>query len=293
MSASPIGFTGERVVPDDCRTRDEYLMYLRHVAAYEAAAQRLAGSGRVLDVGSGEGYGGELLSAHGLDVIGLEVDPGPVARARRRYGSRRCRFVLGEGRALPFASGSFRGVLSLQVIEHVEHDGLFVHELSRVLAAGGVTVVSTPNASLRLSPGQRPWNRHHVREYRAEELASLLRNAFPSVEIWGLAASPDVQRLEANRLRRLRRIDRLDPLRLRSRLPGGLERSLRAVLRRTAAGGHRPSAASRDWEGRFAASDYSMTPEPAAALDLIAICRKSPSPDGQRQGPRAGERVEK
>jgi hypothetical protein len=57
-----------------------------------------------------------------------------------------------------------------------------------------------------------PWNRFHVREYRASELAELLRSRFPRVQVLGMFGAPALYRTEIDRVdaarRRVRRAER-------------------------------------------------------------------------------------
>ncbi len=70
--------TGERLIPD--RQREE-LLYAEHVARYRFAAY-FAPARRVLDAGSGEGYGTAILAAAGAaSVVGLDVDDEVVSAA--------------------------------------------------------------------------------------------------------------------------------------------------------------------------------------------------------------------
>ena len=248
-------------------------MILRHLAAYELAAEHLAGARRIVEIGSGEGYGGRLLADRGLDLTGLEVDLATTLRAGRAYSRPRCRFLCFAGGDLPLATAAFDGGLSLQVIEHVESDGRLAGEMARVLAPGSPALFTTPNAALRLRPGERPWNVYHRREYRADELTTVLSPYFRSVEVLGLRGSPPVQRLELERLRRIRTLGRLGSRRLRALLPTRIEARLRGLVRRLAAAGR--LVADGDDVGRaFSTADFVLTDDPGEALDLVALCRR-------------------
>ena len=100
----------ERIDPDSVRTEEDEVMYLRHLFAYDHAATLMKGGSRVLDLGCGEGYGTIHLSRRGLSVVGLDVEPDAVARARQRvaptdkvefgsYDGRR--LACGEPRSTP------------------------------------------------------------------------------------------------------------------------------------------------------------------------------------------------
>ena len=76
-----------------------------------------------LDLGCGDGsYRGAMEHA-GYRWVGLDIDPASAS-------------VVGDAQALPFANGSFDTVLSLTVLEHIQHPLLFASEAYRVLAPG-------------------------------------------------------------------------------------------------------------------------------------------------------------
>jgi methionine biosynthesis protein MetW len=100
--------------------------------------------GRLIDLGCGDGKTTvELASAAGARaVVGVERHPASAAAAR----SLGVDVVDADlDRRLPFSDASFDVVVSNQVIEHLSDTDLFVAEMLRVLAAGGVAVVSTEN----------------------------------------------------------------------------------------------------------------------------------------------------
>ena len=158
--------TGERILPDECRSEAEYILYLRHLFAYRTAASRLRPSDAVLDIGCGAGYGTRLLADHAARAVGVDVVPEPVADAMAAFGAPDCTFRCTPGERLPFEDATFDAATSFQTIEHVSDDERFVAEAARVLKPGASLVLTTPNRITRLRAGQRPWNRFHVREYR-------------------------------------------------------------------------------------------------------------------------------
>lgn len=269
--------TGERIVPENLPSAEDYVLYLRHLFAYRVAGQRLPPDARVLDVGVGEGYGSRLLAEHRRQVVGLDMDPVAVFHAAQRPSPGRCSFALGGGCELPFPAGTFDAIVSFQVVEHVDDDRRFVSELARVLRPGGVALLTTPNRTLRLAPGRRPWNRFHRREYAHEDLQALLDRAFSAVKVLGVDASPGVRQLELARLRRIRRLAALDPLELRRRLPAPVANALRSagyrVLKRRGQG-----EGSTAWTSRYSLGDFFLAEtSPGTSLDLLAIC-SNPEP---------------
>lgn len=93
--------------------------------------------GPVLDVGCGTGMATAELVRLGLDVSGVDLSPGMLAVARSSLPT--LSFTLGSVLALPYAAGSFAGVMSFYSTIHVPDDLLpnALAELARVLRPGG------------------------------------------------------------------------------------------------------------------------------------------------------------
>src|SRR2546421_13115481 len=79
LTEHPLPFTGERTVPD---VAAENYWFRRHEAAYRFAEDRA--SGRVLDVGSGEGFGAAMLG-RSRAVVALELEARVAAHAALTY----------------------------------------------------------------------------------------------------------------------------------------------------------------------------------------------------------------
>ena len=249
-------FTGERLHEGDALFGVDLA---RHHAAYEYARPRLAGL-RVVELGCGSGYGTASLAPSARLLVG--VDRVAPDAAHRAPGPR---YLRADLRRLPLRPASFDAALSFQVIEHLEDPGLLVHAMARCLRPDGFALVSTPN--LAMSDGVNPY---HVREYRAQELADVLREGFAEVELFGVGMSAPVRAYMAARSARIRQIMRLDPLRLRERLPRAWLEWLFAafallVRRRTARSEGAPDAGPQDFPIEAARDD---------AIDWLAVCRR-------------------
>lgn len=248
--------TGERL---DARNQLYAADLARHRVAYRFAEARL-GTGRLLDLGCGTGYGSAELAAHPARVIGMDR-VAPAAEARR---STAC-FVRGELGGLPFASASFDLVVSFQVIEHLLDPSDYLREIRRVLRPSGTLLLTTPN--LLQSERENPY---HVHEYTAAELTATLSRCFGRVEMLGVFAIGPAAQFQAERLRRIRRITRLDPLGLRRRLPrpliDWLFARLSLLVRLTARRGGVVETVREE--------HYPIAPADAACLDLLAVCHE-------------------
>jgi SAM-dependent methyltransferase len=83
----------------------------------------------------------------------------------------------------PFAAGAFDVVIVIDVHEHFRHTEGFNREIARVLAPGGLAIVTTPNGETRLPVaalkrviGMGPETYGHVVQgYRVRELEQMLR----------------------------------------------------------------------------------------------------------------------
>ncbi len=183
--------TGERTVPG---IPHENYWFRRHEAAYDFTLRHARG--QVLEVGCGEGYGSAVLASTADRVIGLDYDAATIAHAARTYPD--TAFVRANLAALPLRSDTVDVVATLQVIEHVWNHPQFVRECHRVLAPGGVLLVTTPNR-LTFSPGRAtPINPFHTVEFTAAELAGLLVACdFKISGIAGLHAGARLAELDA------------------------------------------------------------------------------------------------
>jgi SAM-dependent methyltransferase len=252
---SELTFTGERL-------HDQQELFgvdlARHRAAYQFAIGR-AGSGSVLDLGCGTGYGTAEIAAGVGRATGLDrVAPLPASRTART------RFVQADLNAMPLAPRSFDLIVSFQVIEHLEDPTAYLSAISRTLRSDGEALITTPN--VLMSVGVNPY---HVHEYEADELQHTLESWFWEVEVLGIGASEPVRRYEEARARRIRRIMRLDPLGLRDRLPRSwiefLFGRLAILVRRgVKAEGELPDVTPADFPIGAVQDD---------CLDLLAICR--------------------
>ena len=91
---------------------------------------------RILEVGCGEGIVIEYLSGRvpGARFDGVELDPGALARGRRRCAT--AALFQADAYELPFARKSHDLVLCLEVLEHLREPGRALKEIRRVARAG-------------------------------------------------------------------------------------------------------------------------------------------------------------
>lgn len=197
--------TGERMIKEAYRSSPErYLIYLFHISAYRFAEKFVCGK-RVLDYGCGTGYGVAEIAMTARHVVAVDVSEDAIRYARQRFERDNIEFRVVSGvESLPFRDASFDTVLSFQVIEHVYDAKRYLSEIRRVLAPGGNLVLVTPDRSTRLFPGQRPWNRWHVREYSRRGLMRLMSCYFDEISALGMGGRKEVIGIEMRRCNRMR-----------------------------------------------------------------------------------------
>jgi ubiquinone/menaquinone biosynthesis C-methylase UbiE len=177
--APALPFTGERFIPGI-----EGEIWIEHWHRYHYAAT-LAANKRVLDVACGEGYGSALLGSIAASVAGVDIAEAAVQHARQAYrGRQNLSFHNASCCELPFADDSFDVVISFETVEHIAEQSAFIAEIDRVLAPGGMLVMSSPNKAEYTDRRQFD-NTFHVRELYRNEFESLLAERFGAVRWLG------------------------------------------------------------------------------------------------------------
>ena len=176
----PLPFTGERFTPECVRE-----IWYEHWHRYAFAAP-LARGRRVLDAACGEGYGSALLARFATSVVGVDLAQQAVEHARGRYGDRaNLRFEQGDATALDgLPAASFDLIVSFETLEHVEAQERMLDGFRRMLAPGGLLILSSPDKRTYSEvAGFR--NEFHVRELYRDELEALLAPRFRAVRLFG------------------------------------------------------------------------------------------------------------
>jgi ubiquinone/menaquinone biosynthesis C-methylase UbiE len=155
-----------------------------HVARY-AFAMEYAKGRRVLDAGTGPGYGAAMLRAAGASrVVAVDIDDQAIATARLRYGERGIEFLVDNCEQLANAPGPFDLICSFENIEHLKQPERFLAAAARLLTREGMLMVSTPDRAVT-DPfvNGRPANPHHVHEWYRDEFLEMLGRYFSRCEM--------------------------------------------------------------------------------------------------------------
>jgi 2-polyprenyl-6-hydroxyphenyl methylase/3-demethylubiquinone-9 3-methyltransferase len=117
----------------------------QHWSLDEHSRRPLAGK-KALDVGCGAGLLAEPLARLGAEVTA--IDPaGELIAAAREHASGQGLSIDYRVSAIEDLEGQFDLITAMEVIEHTADPKAFLLSLSRRLAAGGLLLLSTPNAT--------------------------------------------------------------------------------------------------------------------------------------------------
>jgi len=99
-----------------------------------------------LDVGCGAGLLTEPLARLGANVTGIDASPQMIAVARDHAAASGLQIDYRAGDVQELG-GRFDLITAMEVIEHVAEPAAFVRGLAKRLAANGLLILSTPNAT--------------------------------------------------------------------------------------------------------------------------------------------------
>ncbi len=198
----------------------ESVIYNRCLFAYHSVADSI--KGKVVELGSGEGYGINLLAPNADYYLALDKYPlNPELLNKVDFKQ----IVFPNLEAIP--DNTFDIAISFQVIEHIKDDKMFISQINRILKPQGKAYITTPNKKMSLT--RNPW---HVREYLGYELKLLFEKNFSSVSIKGVYGNDDVNQYYLKNKEAVRKIKKIDIFDLENRLPAKLLQKPYDILNR-------------------------------------------------------------
>ncbi|WP_026950293.1 class I SAM-dependent methyltransferase [Algoriphagus mannitolivorans] len=239
-------------------------IHQRLLKAYIAAKPWI--SGKLLEVGCGEGRGVEELLPLAESYLGLDKIGEVIEMLQKKFPG-----VDFQQAVIPpfqgFEDNSYDTIVSFQVIEHIQNDKLFLQEFYRMLKPGGKAIISTPNNTHTLS--RNPW---HIREYVPQELIDLASGIFDKVEAKGIGGNEKVWTYhEANR-KSVQKIMRFDIFDLQHKLPASILRMPYEILNRLNRNKLHKQQGNSVVE--ITHEDFPLVENPAEGLDLFYILWK-------------------
>ena len=125
---------------------------------------------RVLDLGCGLGCLGRLKPEPAIEVYGLDIDEGAVAKATQYENARVWNL---ETQQLPLDGEYFDAVLAKDILEHLQAPWVLAAEIYRVLRPGGIVIASVAMAKPKIV-----WNDYtHIRGFTSNALRMLFEDS--------------------------------------------------------------------------------------------------------------------
>lgn len=151
---------------------------------------QFGGARTILDVGCGTGTFGRYRPDTKLQIYGVDMDDGALARAAEHE---RVAHVDLDRDPLPFADASFDGVLAKDILEHMHDPARLVREINRVLRPRGVVI-----ASLVMAKPRVVWADYtHVRGFTRSAAKTLFEDVgFEVEDVWRMGPVPLSNRLK-------------------------------------------------------------------------------------------------
>lgn len=134
---------------------------------------------RLLDVGAGLGFLGDLCNIYNIDYYGLEGNEETVVKIKENKKLKVEKFIFDISSNLPFSDNS--GIVCNQTLEHVEKEvGMhLIKEMIRCTENGGVIIIKSPSYYCRF---QRTAP-HHVYCWKPKELFNYVKSLPYNLEI--------------------------------------------------------------------------------------------------------------
>ncbi|MBI3397217.1 class I SAM-dependent methyltransferase [Candidatus Woesebacteria bacterium] len=210
----------ERVIPGVTAN----FLYQEALARYKFASDIVKKGFKVLDVGSGTGYGSYFIAtSNKCFVYGVDINKEAMMFSRSHYKKRNIKFIISDVLSLPFKNKEMDVVISFEVIEHIKDYPRYLKEIKRVLKDNGKFILSTPNKTKTLKGNK---SSYHVKEFGYEELNNELNTNFKTVKIFGQNKSPKAKnalREFMNSQKTRQRLVDTDIFQIRKIFPRGLK----------------------------------------------------------------------
>jgi ubiquinone/menaquinone biosynthesis C-methylase UbiE len=134
------------------------------------------GDKKILDMGCGDGALTYKLHRRGAESYGVDLSEEAIRFAQKKHLELKsgAQFFVESCLQTHFEDEYFDGVVSSDVIEHLDEPGMLLNEISRVLQPQGIAVISTP---VRFT--EHPFDKMHTVEWFPDEFKHLVRQVFP------------------------------------------------------------------------------------------------------------------
>ena len=135
----------EREIDNPDRDDPRRFRYLERVHEVLRLARAVPPPARVAEIGCAQGNVSLLLAETGYHAVAVDLRLDFIRYARAKWERGRLDAVVADAFRLPFRAATFDVVIVGELVEHVADPGALLAEAGRLLVAGGLLVVTTPN----------------------------------------------------------------------------------------------------------------------------------------------------
>lgn len=142
-------------------------------------------SGVILDNGCGTGILFDYLRRYNCNVIGLDISPGMIEKARKINKN----IICGDSQYLPFKNNSFEIIFGRSLLHHLPDPRKGIEEMKRVVRDNGrIVLVDTNDSILSRLPRRIIKKRGHFSEdhknFYIDELIGIINKEFKITQIY-------------------------------------------------------------------------------------------------------------
>lgn len=169
---------GERLVPDMLSEDSTSQKILNlNIQNYQIAARYVQGK-QVLDIACGSGYGSQILSSAGADlVVGVDICSDTIQYAQERYSDSRIEFICSDADQFKW-SNLFDVIVSFETIEHLQKPKEFLQKIHSLLVPDGTFLISLPLGETRhIDP-------YHLHAFTQNQIVDMLKENNFDVELY-------------------------------------------------------------------------------------------------------------
>lgn len=155
------------------------------LSRYKFAAKMLGKREHVLELGCSDGIGTSILAERADRYMGVDLDGPAVETSKTNFEPPKFSFIHDDFMGKTY--GSFDGVVSLDVIEHIlpEYENLYFETIMKNLTENGICIIGTPNETAA-AHASKASQIGHVNLYTQERLVSELKKYFHQVFPFGM-----------------------------------------------------------------------------------------------------------
>ena len=146
----------------------------------------------VLEAGCGARDSALMLSKSAKKVIAIDKSKEAIKFAEKKFIAKNITYLTMDCLDMKFQDCAFDAVISLEVIEHVLDERLYLKNIKRVLKQEGIYLGSTINRERIGLDSNHLKGRYHIKEYDLFEYKNLLKKYFRDIKIYGQFLKKDI-----------------------------------------------------------------------------------------------------